>query len=170
MSDITKYVKEKLLEMFESSSTYEVDGKGYVFRPEHNLIPGITMGQFKDDLCKGSGDELRKKFCAIHSSSALAVSTFARWKRNPHTLNLCGVHGFDRICFEKKCNTGLGGTPPNLDLLLEGENHIIGVESKFMEYLTPKKPAFSASYERNRLAHAEENGGNFLKKCAKANP
>ena len=88
MFDTTKTVKNKLLEKFRSFSTYTVDEKGYVFQPKDNLIPGITMDQFKDDLCEGSGDELRKKLCAIQSSSALAVNTFAHWKRNPHTLTL----------------------------------------------------------------------------------
>ena len=170
MFDITKHAKEKLIERFKNCSTNKVDGKGYVFQPEHNLIPGLTMEQFNDDLREGSGDELRKKFRAIHSSSALAVNTFARWKKDPRTLSLCGVHGFNNIQFEKKCPTGLGGTPPNLDLLAEADQVIIALESKLLEYLNPKKPTFTSSYSRTQLPHAEDKWWDLLEEMRGSEP
>jgi hypothetical protein len=170
MSDITKLTQEKLLKRFKEYSTHQVDSEGYVYLPEHNLTPGITIDQFRDDLRQGSGEELRKKFLAIHSSSALAVNTFARWKKNPHTLSLCGVHGFNNIQFEQKCPTGLGGTPPNLDLLAESDEVVIGIESKFLEYFTPKKPTFSESYQRNCFPHAEDKWWSLLEEMRKIEP
>jgi hypothetical protein len=155
MPDIEEQVKEALWERFKKCSAKRVDGKGYVSMPEHNLIPGVSVSYFQDDVNQGSGNELKAKFRAIHSSSALAVNTFAPFKGRPHTLTLYGVHGYDSIQFEKKCPTGLGGTPPNLDVVAENEKVIVGVESKFLEYLTPKKPTFSASYKRDRLPFAE---------------
>lgn len=56
------------------------DTKGYVRSPVDNLVPGVRLEQFEDDLRKGAGDELRMKFCALHSSAALAVNTFAPFK------------------------------------------------------------------------------------------
>src|SRR6266478_2197553 len=64
------------------------DAKGYVLTPHENLISGVTMDQFETDLRQGDGDELRTKFCALHSSCALAVNTFAPFKTRPEQLVL----------------------------------------------------------------------------------
>ena len=52
------------------------DDKGYAHSSHDNLVPGVRLEQFKDDLLQGSGNELKTKFCAVHSSSALAVNCF----------------------------------------------------------------------------------------------
>lgn len=52
---------------------------------------------------------------------------------------------------KKKLPTGLKGTSPNLDFYLENDSCIIGIESKFLELLTPKQPNFSTSYSDSFL-------------------
>ena len=134
-----------------------VPDTGYVSCPEENLLSSAQLLDFYSDLEAGSGNELQKKFCALHSSSALAVNTFATWKRNPTNLSLCGREGFTSLTFERKCPTGLGGTSPNLDVFLDNNLCVIAVESKFLEYLTPKKGCFSESYTRDKLPQAEDS-------------
>ncbi|MFO7761889.1 MAG: PGN_0703 family putative restriction endonuclease [Thermodesulfobacteriota bacterium] len=155
-----KNIKDKaylaIRDRFVHTTDSEIDSKGYVRNIEDNLLPGITTSLFKTDLEAGSGNELENKFKAVHSSSALVINCFAPWKKKPRDLIIDGIKGFDRITFEKQCPTGLGGTPPNLDLVLENKSQVIGVESKFTEYLTPKKPQFAASYNKNNLPQAED--------------
>ena len=43
----------------------------------------------------------------------------------------------------------LGGTPPHLDVVLEGPGGVLAIESKLTEYLTPKEPKFAESYFAN---------------------
>src|ERR1051326_4807673 len=54
--------------------------------------------------------------------------------------------------FEATCPTGLGGTPPHLDLLAQGEV-IVAVESKCTEWMEPRVARFSHSYDRLRSSH-----------------
>jgi hypothetical protein len=172
MSDALKQARKKLLERLKMCSPYKdkVDEYGYMDLPEQNLIPGVSMEQIKEELKEGSGDELKKKFRAIHSSSALVVNTFAPFKDTPNNLTLFGIRGFRDIYFEKKLPTGLGGTPPNLDLFAENDQVIIGVESKFLEYLTPKIPFFPDSYKRTHLPLAEDKWWGLLEDMKKSNP
>jgi histidyl-tRNA synthetase len=125
------------------------DSNGYVRELEHNLVRGVSAGDFERDFEQGAGDELRNKMKAPYSSSALVVNTFSRWRRHPSTLALRRETGFRSLEFEKRCPTGLQGTPPHLDLVAENAQCIVAVESKCTEYLEQKtKPAdFSPSYE-----------------------
>jgi len=170
MTNIENQIKKKIWDCFEANSEYSLDIDGYVSKPEYNLISGIKMKDFQEDFEGGSGNELYKKFRAAHSSSALAVNAFARWRREPSSLNIVGDTNFSTLRFEEKCSTGLGGTPPNLDLLLTNDDSIIGIESKFTEYLKPKKPHFSDSYQRNKLPQAEDQWWNLLEKTKDGNP
>jgi hypothetical protein len=119
---------------------------GYVDTVSMNLLPTVSVEDFQDDLKSGSGNELGSKFRAVYSSSALAVNFFGFFKKNLDQFSLLNESGFTRAQFEKKLYTGLGGTPPNLDFYLESTNSIIGIESKFLEPLSPKRPSFSNSY------------------------
>ena len=136
--------------------------KGYVEDPRLNLVSGVTTEMIKTDYCSGSGQEWMAKIRAIHSSAALAANAFGRWKNDPDKLNLLGFSGFCSLKLEAKCRTGLGGTPPNLDVLLQSPNVIIGIESKLLEPLTLTKPHFSLSYSRARLPRCEEPWWNLL--------
>jgi len=122
---------------------------------EENLVTGVRLEHFEADLRRGAGDELRMKFCALHSSAALAVNAFARFKARPEDLVLLGNGGFKRLEFEKPLPAGLKGTPPNLDVWLESEQEVIAIESKLLEYFEPKKAKFKDKYHRTALPWAE---------------
>ncbi len=126
----------------------------YTKEPIHNLIDNVSIDDCWDDLVQGDGNELvdspsgPAKFCAAHSSSALAVNVFSPFRRAPSTLSLNGLCGFGEAQFERKCPTGLRGTSPNLDFLALGDDLVVGVESKFLELLRPKPAVFSSAYEQ----------------------
>ena len=169
-SSLRQLAQEALWESFKEVAGKNIDEKGYVKTVEENLLPGVTLEMFQDDLEGGSGNELEGKFKAVHSSSALAVNTFAPFKKDPSKLHLAGITGFKTIQFEKQCPTGLKGTPPNLDLLAESETDVVGVESKFLEYLTPKKPHFADSYKKENLPQTEDCWLNLIEELKKSKP
>jgi hypothetical protein len=153
--------KKALWDRFREISPYPIDSKGYLTEPpepSHNLLPGVKLEHFKSAFDSGSGNELKKKFLAVHSSSALVVNTFAPFKDNPSELDMLDVHGFRSLHFEKKLPTGLKmGTPPNIDLYVENETEVVAVESKFLEYFSRKKPGFKKSYTKKAFPEAEES-------------
>jgi hypothetical protein len=131
-----------------------VEYPSYVRALRYNLAPGIEAGDFHGDFEGADGGELvssggrPEKLCAVHSSAALVVNTFAPYRRAPESLSLVGRTGFAFACFEKKLRTGLGGTPPNLDFYAIGDEAVVAVESKFTEVLSKKTANFSESYSR----------------------
>lgn len=121
--------------------------KGYTHWPQENLLPGIDLATVEADLRRGDGDELRTKFCAVHSSCALAVNCFGPFKVNPSRLQLLGKQGATSLGFEKKLPIFDRRRCPNLDVWIERENDVVAVESKLLEYLDPKKAEFARAYE-----------------------
>ena len=110
-------------------------------------MPTVRREDFEADLMAGDGKELAGKFRAAHSSSALAVNCFGPFRRNPAELVLLGMRGFSAPAFERKCPTGLrGGRAPNLDVLVESPQAVIGVESKLTEFLGRHRAEFSPAY------------------------
>ena len=130
--------------------TGATDARGYVAAPADNLLDGVSLAQFEADLRSGDGSELDGKFCAIHSSSALAVNTFAWFKTVDHLplLSLCGIKGAKTLSFERRFPIFRGGRAPNLDAWFETDTFNIAIESKLTEYLVPKRPTFSPAYDR----------------------
>lgn len=125
----------------------------YFLEWRSNLLPGIKPEAIEIDLSEGSGGELHDepggapaKFCAPYSSSALCVNSFGLAKSEPSLLTIFGLSGFTSCRFEGKLPTGLGGTPPNLDLVAESPGILLALESKFLEPLSKKVPKFAASY------------------------
>ena len=155
MISFKRRIQESLWNQFLINTGVPLDEKGYVTRIEDNLVPGVSIDLFLNDLEQGSGNELERKFKAVHSSSALAVNVFSYWKRQISSLLMMKEDGFNELTFEKKCPTSLGGAPPNLDVFLEKDSCVVGIESKFLEYLTPKVPVFAASYSHNKFPNAE---------------
>lgn len=141
-----------------ASPGINLDAKGYTTSHADNLVPAVTPTDFEADLGQGSGDELAGKFRAAHSSSALAVNCFAPFKRHLSDLQVCDDRDFASLHFEKKCPTGLGGTPPNLDVLIEKADHVVGIESKCTEYLSRHTARFSTSYETGIRDARRESG------------
>lgn len=150
------YLKELIKENFIKKYPYPIDEKGYVSLIKHNILENISEEDFIKELESGSGKELVRKFLAVHSSSALAVNHFASFKRQINKLKLFELDNFEILKFEKKLCTGLGGNPPNLDVFLENNQFVVGIESKFLEIVERKKPSFSASYNKNNLSYLDE--------------
>ena len=127
-----------------------LDHNGYVQDPAENLLDDVSLRDFEADLRQGDGKELEGKFRAAHSSSALAVNTFAPFKRRPGSLELAGISGLSVRQFEHKCPTGLQGKPPNLDLVAENDKTVVGVESKCTEFLCRHLADFRPDYEESQ--------------------
>jgi len=131
-----------------SAPQTEVDEKGYVGEATENLIDGVYLSEFEADVRQGDGNELGNKFLAVHSSSALAVNTFAPFKAHPAALGLVADTGFISLHFERKCPHGLReGNPPNLDVFVDGPKALIAVESKCTEHLRSHKAKFRPAYD-----------------------
>ena len=123
------------------------DTKGYVDWPEANLVSGVRLDQFERDLRQGDGSELRMKFCAVHSSAALAVNCFAPFKDRPEDLFMLGQHGAVGIQFEKQMPIIPSRRPSNLDVWVDRRSSAVAIESKLLEYFEPKKPQFAEAYK-----------------------
>jgi hypothetical protein len=136
-----------------------LDDKGYAADFRDILLPMVSPEDFEADLGAGSGNELKTKFRALQSSSALAVNAFAPFRRRIGELALADHSRFETLAFEQKCPTGLRrGTPPNLDVLLSGESGVVGIESKLTEYLTSHRARFSPAYAEQIQGRRREQG------------
>ena len=131
--------------------------QGYLATVEENLFQPLNKTT-KEAFENGSGSELKDtshlaKMKALHSSSALVANFFDFWVGSDLST-LSTALGLDSkatsIKFEEQFPTRLPGNPPNLDVVLElQDGQVIGIESKFSEWLTPKSkngPAFKAKY------------------------
>jgi hypothetical protein len=63
--------KKALWNNFKEIHSRKIDSQGYLENLTHNLLSGIDPKDFESELGAGSGDELKSKFRAVHSSSAL---------------------------------------------------------------------------------------------------
>ena len=134
--------------LLRSAPGTELDENGYVTNASQNLIKGVRLADFEADLRQGDGNEMEGKFRAAHSSSALAVNTFAPFKATAAALRLPGGSGFTELSFERKCPHGLlGRRSPNLDVVASGTNGVFTIESKCLEPLTHHKAEFAPAYE-----------------------
>jgi hypothetical protein len=119
---------------------------GYVKHLESNLLPTVKPVMYVE-YRNAAGHELQQKMRAAYSSSALTVNTFAPWKGQTGQLSLGIRAGFEGIRFEAICRTGLQGTAPHLDLLVQGAEGPVGVEVKCTEYLEMHEKEFSQAYD-----------------------
>lgn len=129
-----------------------VDGRGYVCEAADNLLPGIDLADIETEFAAGAGNELEDKMLAPWSSSALAVNSFAPWRRAPNRLQVAGLSGFvGQLAFEEQCNHGVRGKWPHLDVLLRSDGAVIRVESKCLEYTRAHpSPVVSNAYRALR--------------------
>lgn len=137
-----------------------MDARGYVPSVEDNLLPSVRLEDFEADLKAGAGKELDDKFQAIHSSAALVVNAFGPFGNRCSELTLFGSGPFTRLQFERKCPTGMTGTPPHLDVLLEGPKTVIGIEAKLLETLCKHRASFSPQY-RERIRDGRRDSAWF---------
>ena len=130
------------------------DSRGYVQNLESNLRKPLSIRAW-NGFRRGSGSELASHMRALHSSSALVANFFDHWTERDKAplLSALGIEGDDpavQLDFEAKFPTGLGGTPPNLDVVIRlGSTAVVAVESKFTEHQTRStrgKADFSSSY------------------------
>ena len=144
--------KRQLLRMQRSwalSQGLKPDTRGYLAGVADNLfrpLSAAALAAFEE----GGGAELKDrprapaKMKALHSSAVLAVNFFDYWTDRDCAplLQTLGIHEPLRAPpkFEAKLTTGLTGNPPNLDIVLELESGaLIGIESKFTEWLSRKR-------------------------------
>ena len=135
------------------SQGLSIDDKGYVDDVEDNLWKPLSA-HARTAYERGAGSELKEHMKALHSSSALVANFFDYWtdRQKAPLLSALGIDADDiqSLDFEARYPTGLGGTPPHLDVAITfGSGAVIGVESKFTEYLgrsTTGKSSFEPSY------------------------
>ena len=114
-----------------------------------NLLPSIDPVLVEPDLRSGKGNELGSKFLAAHSSAALAVNVFGPFRDGRTLFPLPGIGEVALEQFERKYPTGVPGrTPPHLDASARGPNGAAAIESKCLEYFTPKVAEFSPAYRQ----------------------
>ena len=130
-----------------------VSARGYLSHFRANLRQPLSLAT-EAALRAGSGSELEDrparasnplapaKMRALHSSSALAVNVFDFWVGRDLTRVLAALHVDGKattLGFEAKLPTGARGIPPNVDVVIGlAGNGLVGVESKFTEWMTPK--------------------------------
>ena len=137
------------------SQGLSIDDKGYVDDVEDNLWKPLSA-HARTAYERGAGSELEGHMKALHASSALVANFFDYWtdKHKAPLLSALGIDADDiqSLDFEARYPTGLGGTPPHLDVAITfGSGAVIGVESKFTEYLgrsTKGKSSFEPAYFR----------------------
>jgi hypothetical protein len=139
---------------------------GYVNHWRDNLLPGTDPQWFEAELREGAGKELDSKFRAAHSSSALAINTFAQFKTEPNMLSLANWSGCCCFRFEAKCSAGIIGrrgldSPPHLDVLARCATSVLGIESKCTEHLKSRALKFSPAYSDQIKDDARRNSAWF---------
>jgi hypothetical protein len=137
----------------------DVDTHGYVRSIDDVFVPTLSEAQrtaIKADLIGKGGSELKQrrgrlpKFHAVHSSAALAANSFGAFLRNHAEVPVAGTLFPGTVQLEVRCPTGLRGTPPTLDCLVEGPT-VLAIESKFLESFSTHTARFSDAY-RNAMA------------------
>lgn len=125
-----------------------VDERGYVQDWRSNLLPGIDSDLIEPDFRSGKGSELDNKFRAAHSSAALAVNAFGPFRDGVTSFPLPHVGELNLEQFERTYPTGVpAGIPPHLDAAARGAQGVVAIESKCLEYFTPKAAAFRPAYQ-----------------------
>lgn len=126
-----------------------VDGAGRTPELEDNLYQPLhpqTQAEFE----KGAGNELEGDMRSLRSSAALACNVFDPWRERPlrPLATACGADpDLARLRFEATFPTGLRGTPPHLDVLLDGDGTPTAIESKFTEIYSPgRHGGFAEAY------------------------
>ena len=168
MSSLTDLIAHQ--KNWATDNGLEPDENGYLSTIEKNLCQTLNK-RTRQSFIDGSGGELEDspscpaKMKALYSSSALAVNVFDYWVSHDKTALSKAMNFNDKIVrieFEEKFPTGLKGTPPNLDIVLAlSAGSVVGIESKFSEWLSPKsasKKPFATSYFRGNTRMWEKNG------------
>lgn len=124
----------------------QLDAKGRAEAWEDNLLDGIDPHRVEADLGGKGGSELEGKFKSAHSSAALAVNAFGYFLEANEQLSIPGFSELQFDGFEKLFPTGVGRIPPHLDALAHNDETVVAIESKCLEYFTPKAASFATAY------------------------
>ena len=135
------------------SNDIPVDSRGYVHVLESNLRKPLSA-HAREGFERGAGSELAGNMKALHSSSALVANFFDYWTERDKAPLLSAFKvdatAAKSLDFEAQFHTGLGGTPPHLDVSINlSSGGVVGVESKFTEHLsrsTIGKSRFEPAY------------------------
>jgi len=98
------------------------------------ILPHLPRARIKACYEQAPGDELRAKFISPKSSAALAANAFGLFLEQPQLLE--GMPTRRALKVELECEVRFpwaGGCHPCLDVLIEGVEALIGVESKRYE-------------------------------------
>ncbi len=134
-----------------------LDAKGYCAAAEDNLIDAVTSELWlaaRADLERGRGTELGGKFRAAYSSSALVVNTFVPMQSGVDIPGVGFIAGTPRL--EQERSGGARGFKPTLDVVVEGGDFDLFVESKCREYLDAREAAFSVAWPKHAAAHLQD--------------
>ena len=129
------------------------NSRGYVRELEDNLWKPLSV-RARSGFERGAGSELDGHIKALHSSSALAANFFDYWTDRDKTPLMAALglasDGEPFLDFEARFPTGLGSTPPHLDVAFTLDtDFVIGIEAKFTEHLkrsTRGKSTFTEAY------------------------
>lgn len=123
---------------------------GYLESVDANLRRPMSPGM-RAAFEAGEAAELKDyprypaKLRALFSSAALVVNVFEHWTLHDPAplLAALGIAGTARrMAFEERFPISAEGTPPNVDVAIElDDGRCIGIESKFTEWHTPRRPA-----------------------------
>ena len=100
----------------------------------------------KNAYGSGSGNELRVKMRALHSSSALTFNLFGNDAVNLHPNKHNLTPGVYQVEYEKKLPALYGKA--NLDACLSSESELLLFEMKMKEWLFDRKSTVSVRYQR----------------------
>lgn len=132
----------------------KLDAKGYATRADDVLLPAFparTRATIVENVRRGRGSELaaraggRPKFHAAHSSAAFAANAFGPFLDRGDPVPFDGQLFEGAAQLEVPCPTELRGTPPTLDVLVDGAK-ILAVESKCTETFSRHSATFEPSY------------------------
>ena len=126
--------------------TAQIDDKGYVPAWRDNLLDGVDPSLIEADFGSAAGGELNDKFRAAHSSAALVVNVFGRFRDGQKPFTIPGLGQLYLERFERTFPTGLRRIPPHLDAVGRGAVGLVAIESKCIEYFTPKQGVFADAY------------------------
>lgn len=123
----------------------------HVRRLADNALPGLPLGhlgRLRTQLELGAGGELtpsrtgKRRAHAPYSSAAFALNIFGRWLDDEQRLTVCGLRGFEpELRLEHKLKIAHGGGTANLDVFVESDGLVLGIECKLTETLECHDPA-----------------------------
>jgi len=131
-----------------------VDSHGYVEHFDDAVLPTFSTElkqAIRADLSGKGGSELvargdhAAKFHAAHSSACLAANVFGPWLVEREGVPVGRDTFAGETHLEVECSSGLRGTPPTLDCVVDGPR-VLAVESKCLETFGAHEAEFNSAY------------------------